>query len=146
MMRATNRVEPVGPAQMYQTYQVLAPISTHFRAATCTEVACDAHLYGWKTAIEESNDLGKAQAYYVRNAAGRRYTETREAALTTFTFEAGQKCFAQHRVRTARPELYLVKEGDWRMSQNLRQHASADDWVDDFANHQDQLATRLERG
>lgn len=145
-MRPQNRVQPAGPAQAYRTYQVVAPVSTHFRPATCDEVTCPNQANGWRTIIDESTDLGKQQAHYVRNTSGRRYTETREAALTTFTFEAGQLCFREHQVRIDRPEIYIVKDGDWRRSQNPRQHANAGDWVDDFRTHQDQLITRLERG
>jgi len=145
-MRQTNRIQPAGPAQAYRTFQVLAPFSTHFRPATCAEIDCPAYLNGWNTVIDESADLGKTQAHYIRNQSGRRYTEVREAALTTFTFEAGQECFREHQARMDRPEIYLVKDGDWRMSQNPRRHANADDWLDDFSNHQDQLKTRMERG
>lgn len=145
-MRQTNRITPVGPAGAYKTYQVVAPLSTHFRPASCVEAGCDAHQNGWRTAVDESTDLGQGQAHYIRREAGRAYVEAREGGLTVFTFEPGQQCFRPHQVRGDRPEIYVVKDGDWRMSQNVRRHANAGDWVDDFKTHQDRLATRMERG
>lgn len=145
------RLEPKLPAGVMQTYQVIAPLSTHFRPGTCAEVFCANYLNGWRTEIDESTDLGKQQAYYIRNNAGRHYTEDRntQPGITVFVFEAGQTCFAQHQLRLDKPEIYLVKGGDWRgnpAGYETKQHSNANDWVDDFANHQDKLSTRLNRG
>jgi len=142
-MRQLNRVTPVGPASAYQTYQIVAPADTTVVAA-CEQVGCAAWTHGWETVIDESTPLGVEQARYIRTEARRTFRELRrEEGLTVFRFDAFQRCFAEHRTR---PEFYVVKDGDWRASYNARQHANADDWVDDFRNHQDQLATRLERG
>jgi len=142
-MRQINRVTPVGPASAYQTYQIAAPADTTIVAA-CEQVGCASWANGWDTVIDESTPLGADQAAYIRQQAGRTFRELRrEDGLTVFRFESRQRCFAEHRTR---PEFYVVKDGDWRASQNVRRHANADDWVDDFRNHQDQLATRLERG
>lgn len=149
-MRQATRVDPKLPVGAMQTFQVLAPKATHFRQATCAEIDCPHYLHGWRTTIDESTELGQQQAWYVRNQSGRRFTEDRDQApgLTTFTFEAGQRCFGQHQVRLDKPELFIVRDGDWRgnPSGRRRQHANADDWVDDFANHQDKLARELEKG
>lgn len=149
-MHEPFRVEPALPVQAVQTYAIVAPEATHFRPATCAEVDCPNHLGGWATIIDEADDLGQQQAYYIRNQSGRRYTEDRNQApgLTVFLFEAGQDCFARHQLRLDRPEIFLVRDGDHRGNPtgNGRKHANADDWVDDFANNQQQLADEINKG
>ncbi|HZN70563.1 MAG TPA: hypothetical protein VFC00_02600 [Micromonosporaceae bacterium] len=143
------RITPKLPVQAMKTYQIHAPASTHFRAATCAEVECGAYTSGWRTTVDESTELGQGQAYYIRKQSGRLFTEHRnEANLTVFTFEAGQRCFQAdaHRTRVERPEIYVVRNGDWRGYGEARRYSRAEDWVDDFANNQDQLARRLESG
>ena len=148
MDQPLNRIEPQGPAQAYRTYQLLQPLATHFRIATCEEVDCPAYLHGWKTVIDESTELGQQQAHYIRDESGRRYQRDPVVfgqGLATYVFEAGQRCFRQHHEPLEREPLAIVKDGDWRMSSNPR-HLKPDDWVDDFANHQDRLNTQRERG
>lgn len=149
-MRPVNRVDPKLPVTSMQTYSVVAPLSTHFRAATCEEVECTKYVQGWVSPIDESTELGRAQAYYIRNHSGRHFTEDRNQmpGLTMFVFEAGQKCFKQHQTRLDRPELYIVRDGDWRGNPtgNCRQHVNAEDWVDDFKNHQAELADEIQKG
>lgn len=144
------RLDPQLPVGSMKTYQVVAPRSTHFREATCAEMNCPNYMHGWMTEIDESSELGQSQAYYIRNSSGRHFTENRNVrpGLTVFTFEAGQKCFSTHQTRLEKPEIFLVKGGDWRGNPTgmRRQHANADDWVEDFAEHQDKLATRLNQG
>lgn len=144
------RVPSKLPVEAVKTFQVLAPISTHFRAATCAEAGCGKHEHGWVSPIDESTELGKQQAWYIRNRSGRRYTEDRNqmAGLTAFVFEAGQECFAQHQVRLERPEFFIVRDGDWRGNPtgHRHQHNNAADFVDEFATHQQVLADAIERG
>jgi hypothetical protein len=149
--RTLNRLAPPLPAGSMKTYQISAPRATHWRPATCAEVDCAAHVHGWRTVVDESTELGQRQAHHVRKVAGRAYTEHRdEAGLTVFTFEAGQRCFAadSHRLPVGRPEIYVVRGGDWRGNPrgDVRKHARPADWVDDFAEHQQQLADRLAQG
>ena len=150
--RAVFRVPPAMPASAYKTFQVSSPVSTHFRPASCEEAGCLAHAHGWATMCDESSDQGQRQAYYIRKQSGRLFVEARtELGITRFTFEAGQRCFASddHRVPLERPELYIVREGDWRGNPRgiePRFHARPADWVDEFANHQDRLATAIEQG
>ncbi|MFE2911243.1 hypothetical protein [Kitasatospora indigofera] len=143
------RIEPNMPVGAYKTYRIMSPQSTHFRPATCAEADCEHHLRGWQSTIDETTVLGQQQAHYIRKQSGRGFTEERlSASLTRFIFHAGQTCFAGgHQVRLDRPEHYLVRAGDWRgnptgQSQTLR----AQDWVDDFGEHQQRLADQLERG
>lgn len=147
-----NRIEPAMPAAAYKTYAIVAPRSTHWVAATCAEAECAHHLYGWQSVIDETSELGQRQAYYIRKVSGRAYREERRPdGLTTFTFEAGQPCFnaAKHRRRLDRPELYIVRDGDHRGNPRgtaPRQHVRAQDWVEDFAEHQQGLADEIKKG
>lgn len=148
MTRPVFRPDPALPAASMKTYQLIAPIETHFRAAACSEVECDGYRRGWKTVADVSTDLGQRQAKYIRDKAGRSFTLTKVGPLVTFTFPAGQRCFAEHRVPLEREPIYIAKQGDWRG--NPRGVAptlhNARSWVDDFATHQDQLATAINRG
>lgn len=136
------RIDPQLPTHAYQTYEIRSPISTHFRPGTCDEAGCLAQRHGWKTTVDERVPLGQRQAHYIRKTAGRKYTEVRtEAGLTEFVFEAGQQCFQTHQIPLERPELYVVRGGDWRGNPTgeVRRHSS-DGWVNDFSEHQDRIA------
>jgi hypothetical protein len=100
------------------------------------------------TAVDESTELGQRQADYIRRQSGRRFQAIRNAAgWTEFTFEAGQRCFAQHKVPLERDPLFLVRLGDWRGFQGpARVHARPGDWVDDMQESLDSVRARHERG
>ena len=144
------RIVPQASPAVFQTYQIAAPVQSHWRDATCDEVDCPNRINGWRTKINEATDLGQAQAYYIRHDRSRRHTEElMPDGLTVFTFDAGQACFEPHKTRLDRPELFIVRGGDWRGNPTGREpllHANADDWTDDFANTQDRIATLVERG
>ena len=152
-MRPVNRIIPNLPASAYRTFQIISPLSTHWRPATCEEADCQSFLNGWKSAIDESTELGQKQAYYIRKQCGRKFAESREEqpGLTVFTFEAGQRCFSsgQHKVPLGRPEHYLVKGGDWRGDPSglgTRKHSKPEHWVDEMQEGFDKLRTAHERG
>jgi hypothetical protein len=148
-MRPINRIAPVLPVGAMQTYQVIAPVSTHWRDATCVEVDCQHHLRGWRTVVDESTTLGQGQAYYIRHDRTRSHTEEKLASgLTQFTFKPGQNCFTKHRVRVPKPEIYIVRDGDWRGNPTGRRrvHTNARDWVEDFGEHQLTVEERVKRG
>lgn len=148
-MRQPFRIAPSLTVASMQTYQIAAPASTHWRDATCAEFGCTNHHNGWHTTVDESTSLGQGQAFYIRHDRSRSCTEERlPGGLTCFTFPAGQKCFSQHRVRVPRPELYIVKGGDWRGNPTgqRRVHANAADWVDDFGEHQLAVIDGMKRG
>ena len=137
------RPDPVGPVHAYKSYEIVSPLSTHYRDGTCDEAGCLAQRHGWRTVVDESTELGQRQAHYIRTQSGRRFTEERTAAgLTDFTFEPGQRCFASHKVPLERPELYVVRAGDHRGNPTgeVRKHSGPDSWVDDFATHQERIA------
>jgi hypothetical protein len=139
-----TRIQPVGPATAYQTYQVASPPDVLIPAA-CQQVGCAAWLYGWETTVDESTPLGQQQAAYIRVESKRTFREQRTAAgLTVFRFEAKQRCFTEHYTR---PEVYLVRGGDWRQNLGLiRRHTRPGDWVEDFGEHQQHIADRQQEG
>lgn len=147
---AGMRIMPAMPAGAYKTYQIVAPLATHFRNATCEEAQCADYLYGFRSVIDESTELGQQQAYYVRRESGRRYVEVKQPdGLTEFTFEPGQKCFkGSHKVRLERDETFIVRGGDWRgnPSRTVFRHRDAGQWTEDFAEHQDHINRLIERG
>lgn len=141
-----NRIQPRMSPQAYKTYRIVAPPATHFRRATCREVDCRAYAFGWVTTIDVNTELGAQQANYIRMKSGRAFTVTEVMGMAVFTFSAGQTCFAQHTTRLDRPEIFEVRRGDFRGSTLDRTHANSDDWVDDFANHQDRIAKAIQEG
>lgn len=146
MSRPLSRVQPVGPPEAYKTYQVSTP-ATHMRPATCAEVECPNHLLGWETFVPAGNE----RAHFLIRTSGRRYIAEppNAAGVTRYVFEAGQACFKAptHRVQV-RPELYVVRGGDWRGNPRgtVRRHVRPADWVEDFAEHLDDIATEARKG
>ena len=139
-----HRIPPVGRPQDYKTYSLLAPLESHWRTATCSEIECAVSVSGWQTTVDEATDLGQRQAGYIRNQAGRHYTEIRNNGLSVFVFPAGEECFTTHKVKAEREPFYMVRRGDYRDfdSSTSLMHDTASDWVEDFAEHQDRLARR----
>lgn len=150
-MHEPFRIAPKLGAELMKSYEIRAPRETHFRVGTCEEAECEAYRHGWRTAVDVGTELGARQAFYIRNTSGRRFTEARSESdgRIMFTFEPGQKCFREHPIPLEREPLYIVRDGDHRGNPHrteARVHASAADWVDDFATHQSALAERIERG
>lgn len=147
-----NRISPQGPPELYKTYQVLRPISTHTRPATCAEVDCPNFLQGWRSTFDVSTDLGKRQARYVREHSGRRFEVEDVPApgqpLLVLVFPAGQQCFTAHRVALERTPIFRIKGGDWRGNPRGLPTVtrSPSDWMDDFATHQNELAEAIRKG
>ena len=144
-MQQINRITPNMPATAYQTFSIASPPDTSVRAA-CEQVGCPNWRNGWQTAVDESTELGQQQAVFIRTRSGRTFREQRTGGgLTVFTFESGQRCFAEHRTR---PELYAVRDGDWRgnPSGRVRQHSRAEDWVEDCNEQLGRLADAQARG
>lgn len=148
MPHIMNRVEPKMPASAYRTFAILAPVSSHWRKATCAEVDCPDYLNGWRVRVEGLDP----QMLHAARTSGRRFRELHVTEGETWlVYEAGQSCFRaeQHRRRLERPELYVVRDGDWRGNPRgtpVRQHARPEHWVENFAEHQQGLADALERG
>lgn len=146
-MRPISRIDPAMPAHAYKTYAIVAPKQTHTRKATCAEVECQHHIHGWVTTVIRGSD----DEALIRRAGRHFVEEPAEANMVRFVFPPGQPCFrvSTHRVTLEREPLYVVRDGDWRgnpRGTDPRRHTRAADWVDDFATHQDKLATRLAQG
>jgi hypothetical protein len=142
-----NRARPALPVHAYQSFEIRRPLPTHWREATCREVGCP-HADGWVMRADESTELGRKQAHYIRYSSGRRHRESRDpTGLTVFTFPSGERCFANHMLPTGRPELFVVRGGDWRRSLGtMRRHTRPEHWVEQFAANQDRIATARKRG
>lgn len=148
--RPLNRVQMNTPVQMMQTFQVVSPISTHTKPATCEDVECAQYLRGWRMKLDLGTDLGQKQAYYIKHQSGRAYKVIGQRdGLVDLEFAANQECFQEHRVRIDRPEIYRVKGGDHRgnpLRTPTRTHKKAEFWLEEFQANQDRLNSRIERG
>ena len=135
------RIPPALPANARTTYGIAAPISTHTRPATCGEVDCEAIEHGWFTRVDETTDLGRRQAHYIRHDSGRPHNESRaEDGITEFVFSPGLQCFVNHRIPLDRDPIFLVQHGDHRKTFGpARVHDSGDHWVEDMSGHLDTL-------
>jgi hypothetical protein len=133
------------PPQAMQTYGLRNRRVPRSRLATCAEVACPAHVNGWRTVITGSDPQAAARIAYIRNDSGRRFTETPGPdGGIVYTFPAGQTCFSEH--WTEINTLYVVR--DWRgqaVGVPWRKHSGPDPWVDECATNQDALATEEAR-
>jgi len=137
-------IEPNMPPGAYQTYAYSRRRDT-VQKATCRDVGCQAYAKGWESTFDETTELGLNQAHYVRTMSGRTFREGRTTAgLTVFRFEAGQRCFADHKTVS---ESFYVYGGDRRQNRGvIRRHVNGLDWAEDFSEHQDKIITILERG
>lgn len=134
---------PRMPAEAYQTWSVQSRPDKRIKSV-CEEVGCPQWRSGWESVIDESTDLGKAQAAFIRGS-GRTFREQKTAVgLTVFRFESGQRCFADHQTM---PELYLVRGGDYRQSVGkVRVHKNPADWVEHVQQHMGLLLDERDKG
>jgi hypothetical protein len=150
MSRPLNRPTLKTPAHAMQTFQVVAPKSTHTRRVSCEDVQCPQYARGWKMTIDLNTKLGREQAMYIKYDAGRSYKITAQRdGLVELEFAANQPCFQEHRVRNDLPEIFRVKGGDHRgnpLRTPVRTHKKPEFWVEEFAENQDRLKTAIERG
>lgn len=135
----------------YQTYQILAPVSTHWRTVSCEDFGCAQGEFGWRMRIDLSTELGQKQAFYIKHHSGRKFTWEKEgdAGMVVLTFPSGQNCFQEHRVRLDREARYLVKDGDHRgnpRGTRPRVHTKPEHWVEDFAENQEAIAEVQRKG
>lgn len=146
-----SRIAPAAGPELYKTYGMSMPIGSHWRPATCEEVDCDAYRCGWVSTFDLSTDLGQRQYRYCSHDRTRSFTESRAGTLVSLTYPPGMACFAagEHKVPLGRPATFTVRDGDFRgnpRGTEIRVHTRAEDWIDDFANHQDRLATEVQKG
>lgn len=147
-----NRISPNMGPENYKSYTMRAPFETHWRMATCEEYECIDFLNGFAITVDTATELGKKQHYYLTHDNERSYSLQRVTeSLFKFIYKPGNPCVkrADHRVPIGRPPLLLVVGGDWRGNPRgtpTVRHTRVEDWVDDFATHQEGLATLLRRG
>ncbi|KJK44438.1 hypothetical protein UK23_29505 [Lentzea aerocolonigenes] len=149
-----NRATPQLPAHAMKTYGIQAPLSTHWRVATCQDADCANYRHGWRIHIERiaKRANGELLLRDIKQSGKRFRTVDLGPGQTFWEFEAGQTCFdgdaGRHRVRIGRPELFIVRGGDWRGNPRgeQRTHQSMADWIDDMSEHRDKLLTRLAQG
>lgn len=147
-----TRWAPAAGPEHYKTFSMDAPFASHWRRATCEEYECEDFLHGFVMTIDLTTELGRKQFHHLTKVdKDRRYHMQRVAQWTVkLIYGPGNPCFKRgdHRVPLDRPPFYLVSEGDWRGNPRggRYRHRRPEDWIDQFANHQDQIATTLQRG
>ena len=134
----------------YRSFEVHSPLATHFRDASCQEVQCEHYLTGWVSQIDVSTDQGKVWAEAIRRS-GRQFTADRSGpgSVIVFRFEAGQRCFAApHKAPVGRPELFVVRDGDWRGNPTGRADRGVrpTEFVERMADNLDALDSAIRRG
>jgi hypothetical protein len=144
-----QRIMPYLPAGSMVTFSLHQPAATHFVAIDCQAAGCGAWKHGWTSTVDTSTTLGQQQARYIQDHSGRSYTRVEALPLVMFKFPPGQQCFQGHRRPLERDPIAVVRSGDWRGDPRRdirRRHTKLEDWVDQFATHQDKLATRMAQG
>lgn len=146
-MRPLNRLQPLGQVWDYKTFQVMSPLSTHWRKATCAEVDCPQYLKGWKVRVEGL----PPEMLHTAKTSGRKFTELHVVEGENWlVFEAGQPCFkaSEHRKLLDRQEIYVARDGDFRGNPTgkVRKHTKPEFWIEEMADNQDRLHTVQKRG
>lgn len=142
------RIAPMMGPMSYKTYT----IRPRYRKATCIEVECPHFRDGWTFSVEMLEQ--DKQLNYIARHSGKRYTEKVHEGKSYLVYAPGQPCFdaGNHKLPIDETPFLFVGRGDWRtfdrrgLPRDARQHTRPEDWVDDFANHQDKLRTAFERG
>lgn len=147
MGQKMNRIPPKGTVRDYKTYQITAPLATHWRPASCAEVECDQYMNGWRVRVEGL----PAEMVHTARTCGRKFSELEVSENEHWlVFESGQSCFRtkQHRVPVGKPELFVVRDGDFRGNPtgNRRTHSRPEHWVEDFQEHQARIADAVQKG
>lgn len=123
-----------------RTYRVHMPHDTTVVAA-CEDVGCEQWRNGWDTVCDLATSDGRMVAQMIRSGrSGRSYREIDPGALMViFRFDAGQRCFTEHRTRPGR---LLVHQG----GRLAREHVSLADLADDYTEHAGRVAEQKKRG
>jgi hypothetical protein len=154
---STNRPTPLMGVGSYKTYSLVAPRATHHRRVSCEVYGCEPFLKGFATtALPDSEEEATIRQACAGEIDGIRrplpaFTVTPDG-FHRYAFPPGTPCFraVAHTVHNDRPPIPIVRPGDHRGDptggDGRRIHASTDDWVEDFAEHQDRLATAAKEG
>jgi hypothetical protein len=146
-MQHMNRIPPQGRVQDYKTYQILAPVSTHRRRATCAEIDCPNYLKGWKLRVEGL----PPEMLHAAKTSGRKFTELDITEDEHWLiFEAGQPCFkaSEHTAPLDKQEIFIARDGDFRGNPtgNVRRHTRPEFWLEDMQENLGRLHALHERG
>lgn len=146
-MRKINRLAPLGQVQDYRTFQIIAPVHTHRRKATCAEIDCPEYLNGWRVRVEGL----PPETLHTAKTAGRKFTELHVAEGETWlVFEAGQSCFraSTHTAPLDRQEIFLARDGDFRGNPtgNVRKHTRPEFWLEEMNENQGRLSDLHKQG
>lgn len=115
-----------------RVFQATWPKSSHWRQASCEEVACPHYLLGWVTRviIGSDNDL------YIRADRKRKYKLVKEGDLNAYYFEPGQQCFRSeagaHYVRLERGPWLTINAPDRQPARLERDAMEAERWQHEF--------------
>jgi hypothetical protein len=147
-------IAPQADPRAYRTFRVTAPVSSHWHRVSCEEYQCPDYRNGFFIDVDLSTDLGKAQYDYLSKKDKKRKGTMQRMTWTVvrFTYPPGSRPFDgnshEHYQPIGRPPYYLVHDGDWRGNPTgfKRFFQKAEDWIDMSANHQDQIATQLQKG
>lgn len=146
-----SRIPCALPTEHMTTYQLAQPLATHYRQQTCQEAECANFHNGWEMGYDLTDELKVEAANLLNHIAKKRdmkFTTQVLGTVVTFTFAAGNQCFESHYEPLERDPFAIKRNGDWRGNprKETYTHTNLDDWVDDFANHQIEIAERTERG
>jgi hypothetical protein len=119
------------PSYYHNQYKANWHKSTHWRKASCEEVACPQYLNGWVTKLDPR--LHAQQEYYIQHDKERRHRMEVVDGLHHYYFEAGQRCFGGDHYKKLERSPLLSKNGTV---------LEAERWVDDFNEQVDRNNTR----
>lgn len=143
-----QRIAPKMNPEAYRTFEVHSPVATHFRDASCAEMECQHHLNGWVSRFDVTTTEGRQWSRAI-GQSGRKFTWERNGNIVTFRFPPGQQCFqAPHKVPVGRPELYVVRDGDWRGNPTGRQRREHQPllFVEQFEENLAKIRSKIEEG
>lgn len=143
--RPLNRVAPKLSNDRMQTHTILAPLQTHWRKATCEEVACKPFLEGYGVPLKglDADDLALLESFIKVHKMKASKVEITDGEWH-YWFAPGQRCLraSSHVRRLDREEIFLVRNGDWRgtdPTQDPITFSSADSWADHLGTHLDKF-------
>lgn len=146
-----SRATPQLPPGAMQTFEVDAPLETHWRRATCEEVECAAYTQGWSSDVPPDSDgeIRIKQIYDNEIRRGKVTTTKTPEGFIRYHFPAGTECFRRiwHRLPLEREATFTLRSGDYRGTDGIiRTFKDGPEWVDAFATHQDNIAQLVDRG
>lgn len=137
MYRELFRPEPKLPVTAMQTHQIDAPLTSHWRKATCEEVECTKYLQGYGIPLKglDAEDLGLLRKFVEQYRIRCSRVEINDGEWHLWV-EPGQRCLLAdtHRKRLDREEIFLVRPGDWRGNPGDREPIVFSG-ADPFADH-----------